>query len=154
MHDGPRTSVQPPYLYSHMEKLLEKGLEDKTELELLSMPAKGIYTRIFLELPSTRLERRNPGRDPSVVWGRITSPLLTIRAKHALFILVNGLVRNREYMYERWGVGNYTCDFAPDLEERCAGVPQSVQHIFQHCSRVADASQHSGSKLTGGGGVC
>ena len=48
MHDGPRTSVQPPYLYSHMEKLLEKGLEDKTELELLSMQAKGIYTRIFL----------------------------------------------------------------------------------------------------------
>ena len=122
-----------------MKKMLEKGMEDRTGLELLSMSAKGIYTRICLELPSTRLERRNPGQDLSMIWSRITSPVLTVKAKHALFILVNGLVRNREDMYERWGVGNYMCDFAPDLEDRCAGVHQSVQHIFQHCSRVVDA---------------
>ena len=139
LHDGPRTCNQPPYLYTHMERLLEKGMEDRTELELLSMTAKGMYTRACLDLQMTRLERRNQGKDLSTVWARITNQVLSIRAKHALFVLVNGLVRNREYMYERWGIGNYMCDFAPDLEERCAGVPQSVEHMFQQCSRVVDA---------------
>ena len=77
--------------------------------------------------------------DLKTVWARITSQVLSVTAKHALFVLVNQLVRNRKYMYERWGVGNYMCDFAPDIEERCAGVPQSVEHMFQKCSRVVDA---------------
>ena len=141
LHDGPRTFSQLPYLYEHMEKLLKKGMEDRTELELLSMTAKGIYTGVCLDLPMTRLERRNPSSDLKTVWARISNQCLSVRAKHALFVLVNGLMRNREYMYERWGVGNYICDYSPDLEgwERCAGVPQSVEHIFQRCSRVADA---------------
>ena len=139
LHDGPKTFSQLPYLYVHMEKLLKKGMEDRTELELLSMTAKGMYTSICLDLPMTRLERRNQGSDLKTVWTRITNQVLSVRAKHALFVLVNGLVRNRKYMYERWGVGNYMCDFAPDLEERCAGVPQTVEHIFQHCSKVCGA---------------
>ena len=45
MHDGPRTFSLPPYLYIHMDKLLKKGMEDRTERELLSMTAKRMYTR-------------------------------------------------------------------------------------------------------------
>ena len=45
LHDGPRTFSPPPYLYIHMEKLLKKGMEDRTERELLSMTAKRMYTR-------------------------------------------------------------------------------------------------------------
>ena len=99
LHDGPRTCNQPPYLFTHMEKLLVKGMEDRTEL--LNMTAKVLYTKDCLELPITRLERKNEGKDLSTVWARITSKVLSVRAKHALFVLVNGLVRNREYMYER-----------------------------------------------------
>ena len=60
LHDGPRAFNQPPYLYAHMEKLLEEGLEDRTELELLFMTAKEMYTRVCQDLPMPRLERRNP----------------------------------------------------------------------------------------------
>ena len=32
LHDGPRMFSEPPYLYTHMEKLLKKGLEDRISI--------------------------------------------------------------------------------------------------------------------------
>ncbi len=140
-HDGPRTFVQPPYLFRHMEELLEKGMEDRAELELLSMTAKEMYVKICQDMPRTRLERRNPNKELSAVWARLANPVLPVRAKHALFVIAHGLARNKQFMYERWGFGNYVCEFSPDVEGKCAGVPQSIQHIFQQCSKVAEAWQ-------------
>ena len=73
------------------------------------------------------------------VWQRLSSPVLGVKERNALFILSNRLVRSKEDMFMWWGRGDYMCDQEPDPEGRCAGQPQSIRHMFQVCTRVVKA---------------
>ena len=138
LHDGPKSLTQAPKLYLHMQKLLNQSREVWSERELLAQSAKSLYTRQCLDLPVQRLQRRNPDFNMDPVWARLATPVLGVKARHILFLLANQLMRNNEYMFERWGRGEYTCDHSPDPDGRCAGQPQSVAHIFQKCARVVE----------------
>ena len=110
-----------------------------SERDLLSQTARMLSQREAEDLPVPRLERRNIGLEMTPVWQRLSSPVLSVRERHALFTVANQLVRNKEEMFLNWGQREYTCDQNPDPDGRCAGQPQSVKHLLQECTRVAGA---------------
>ena len=135
---GPRFLRRPPPLQLHLENLLKKAREVMSERDLLAETAKSLYTLSCQDLPEPRLQRRNPDADIYVVWHRLANSVLGVQARHSLFILANGLVRNRQDIFMKWGRGDLTCDHSPDPQGLCAGEPQSITHLFQRCARVAD----------------
>ena len=38
-----------------------------------------------------------------------------------------------------WNIGDPMCDHDPDLTGECAGVEQTVAHLYQTCGRVSEA---------------
>lgn len=137
LHHGPRSFLRPPKLQQYILQLIIKAREEMSESDLMKQTAKSLYMREAEHLPAPRLQRNNPHVDMKPVWKRISSPVLGVREKHALFIMAHKLVRNKEEMFLKWGQGDYTCEHSPDPEGRCAGHPQSVKHMFQDCTRVA-----------------
>ena len=139
LNDGPRSLTKPPELHNFILKLILKAREDMSEKELLDQTAKMLYKAETEDLPVIRLERRNPDKEMAPVWQRLSSPVLAVKERHALFILAHKIFRNKEDIFLKWGQGDYTCDHNPDTEGRCAGHPQSVKHLFQECTRVVEA---------------
>ena len=139
MDQGPRSLTRPPKLQQHILILINNIREEMSERDMLNQTAKMLYQKEVDKLPLPRLQRKNPNLDMSPVWKRLANPVLGVHQKHGLFTLANGLVRNKEYIFMRWGQGDYTCDHNPDPDGRCAGKAQSVRHLFQGCARVAEA---------------
>ena len=73
------------------------------------------------------------------VFRRLSLKVLNVHQRHAIFCLVNKLVRkrNREYMCRVWNRGDSMCDYNPDVTGEFAGVEQSVAHLYQTCGRVS-----------------
>ena len=139
LDEGPRSLSRPPKLQQHILELVTEAREKLSEQDLLAQTARMLYQKAVEDLPAPRLQRRNPGLEMAPVWERLSSPVLGAQERHALFILANCIVRNKENIFLRWGQGDYTCDCDPDPEGKCAGQPQSIRHMFQDCTRVAGA---------------
>ena len=140
LDDGPRNLARPPQIQQHILQLILKARQEMSERDLLlQQTAKTLYQREIKDLPRPRLQRRNEGVSMEPVWQRLCSPVLGVREKHCLFVLANGLIRNKEDMFMKWGQGDLTCDHNPDPEGRCAGEMQSVRHLYQSCTRVGEA---------------
>ena len=140
LYDGPRSLESPTGLHKHMKEVLIEVMEEKTERELKSMRTKEMYKMLCEDLPSSRLQVKNPGVDvPGLVFPRLVNPVLGVRARFVQFAIVNNIFRNREYMYRVWNQGDPTCDHEPDPAGQCAGRDQTLQHLFQQCARVNDA---------------
>ena len=98
--------------------------------EMLNQTAKMLYQKEEKELPVPRLQRKNQGLDMSPVWQRLANPVLGVREKHCLFTLANGLVRNKEAIFMRWGQGDLTCDHNPDPDGKCAVYQASLLGLY------------------------
>ena len=81
---------------------------------------------------------------------RLSSKVLNVHQRHAIFCLVNKLVRNKEYMSRVWDIGDAMCDHDPDETGECAGVEQTVAHLYQACGRVSEAWNWLLSFITAG----
>ena len=139
LDDGPRSLTRPPKMQQSILLLIKKARQDMSERDLLQQTANSLYKRELKNLPLPRLQRRNEGVDMVPVWKRLSSPVLGVRERHQLFIMANGILRNKEDVFMRWGQGELTCDHNPDPDGRCAGQPQSVRHLYQGCTRAAEA---------------
>lgn len=140
LHDGPRALTEPPWLHRYMRDQLRIAVESTSVRGLMGATARQLYVMPTTDLPVTRLERRNPGGSiEELVWPRLITPTLGVQARHIMFCLVNGLLRNREAMYRQWGRGDPSCDNDPDPTGLCAGVDCTPRHLFMECGRVAQA---------------
>ena len=54
--------------------------------------------------------------------------VLYAHQRHAIFCLVNSLVRNKEHMCRVWNRGDSMCDHDPDETGECSGVEQRLSH--------------------------
>ena len=75
---------------------------------------------------------------------------MNVHQRHAIFCLVNRLVKNKEYMCRVWGREDPMCDHDPDETGECAGVEQTVAHLYQSCGRVSEAWSWLSSFITAG----
>ena len=87
------------------------------------------------------------------VFARLSSKVLNVYQRHAIFCLVNNLVRNKEYMCRVWGRGDPMCDHDPDETGECAGVEETVAHLYQTCGRVSEAWNWLLANITTGLGL-
>ena len=126
--------------YFQMKHCIVERLERGDEAQLLSSTSKMIYKSLSEDLPPPRLAQEALDEEEvKRVFGRLSSKVLNVHQRHAIFCLVNKLVRNREYMSRVWNRGDPMCDHDPDETGECAGVEQTVAHLYQTCGRVSDA---------------
>lgn len=137
--EGPKFLRRPPKPLYHLLKLLEEARTERSEKDLLSESAKSLYVSLCGDLPKPRLERRNQDQNMEMVWARLASPVLGVTSRHQLFLIANGLLRNGEDLFLKWGVGELVCNHSPDTEGVCAGQPESPVHLLQRCARVEAA---------------
>ena len=138
--DGPRATQLPSGLHLQMKHCIVEGLERGDEAKLLSSTSKMIYQSLSEDLPPPRLAQEAPDEEEvKRVFGRLSSKVLNVHHRHAIFCLVNKLVKNKEHMSRVWDRGDAMCDHDPDETGECAGVEQTVAHLYQTCGRVSDA---------------
>ena len=138
--DGPTTRHPPKGLHLQMKHCISEWLQDGDEAQMLASPAKTIYSRLAEDLQKPRLVQEVT--DPETlrqILARLSSKVLNVHQRHAIFCLINKLVRNREHISRVWNVGDPVCDHDPDLTGECAGVEQTVPHLYQTCGRVSQA---------------
>ena len=138
--DGPRSAQPPSGLHLQMRHCISEGLERGNEAQLLTSTAKMTYSSLSEDLPMPRLAQEvTDEEEVKRVFARISSKVLNIHQRHAIFCLVNRLVRNKEYMCRVWGREDPMCDHNPDESGECAGVEETVEHLYQTCGRVSEA---------------
>ena len=138
--EGPRTPQPPSGLHLQMKHRISEQLEKGDEALMLSSTAKMIYSSLSGDLPLPRLAQEvTDEEEVKRVFGRLSSKVLNVHQRHAIFCLVNRLVRNNEYMSRVWDRGDAMCDHNPDESGECAGVEQTVPHLYQTCGRVSEA---------------
>ena len=99
-----------------------------------------IYSSLSEDLSMPRLvQEATDEEEVKRVLSRLSSKVLNIHQRHAIFCLVNRLVRNNEYTYRVWGREDPMCDHDPDETGKCAGVEQTMKHLYQDCGRVFEA---------------
>ena len=102
--DGPRSAQPPSGLHLQMRHCISEGLERGNEAQLLTSTAKMTYSSLSEDLPMPRLAQEvTDEEEVKRVFARISSKVLNIHQRHAIFCLVNRLVRNKEYMCRVWG---------------------------------------------------
>ena len=107
LRDRPRALTQPSHQHQHMLTMLQSISQEKTEGELKQMSAKELYTSLCEQLPEPRLVAKNPGVDvEGLLWPRLATTILGVEARFNMFSIVNGLFRNREFMFKVWGTGD------------------------------------------------
>ena len=138
--DGPRTAQPPSGLHLQMKHAISEGLERGDEAQFLLSTAKMTYNSLCEDLPMPRLaQEATDEEEVKRVLARLSSKVLNVHQRHAIFCLVNSLVRNKEYMCRVWGREDAMCDHDPDETGECAGVEQTVEHLYQTCGRVSEA---------------
>ena len=126
--------------YFQMKHCIVERLERGDEAQLLSSTSKMIYKSLSEDLPPPRLAQEALDEEEvKRVFGRLSSKVLNVHQRHAIFCLVNKLVRNREYTCWVWNRGDLMCDHNPDVTGECAGVEQTVAYLYQTCGRVSEA---------------
>ena len=116
--------------------MLARGDEE----QMLSSTAKMIYSSLTEDLSMPKLvQEATDEEEVKRVLSRLSSKVLNIHQRHAVFCLVNRLVRNNEYMCRVWGREDPMCDHDPDETGKCAGVEQTMAHLYQSCGRVCEA---------------
>ena len=102
--EGPKTAQPPSGLHLQMRHCISERLAKGDEEKMLSSTAKSIYSSLSEDLSTPRLaqEATDEGETKRVL-SRLSSKILNIHQRHAVFCLVNRLVRNNEYMYRVWG---------------------------------------------------
>ena len=149
--DGPRTRQPPKGLHLYMKHVIAEGLEKGDEANLLSSTAKMIYTSLSDDLPKPRFAQDETEEEVvKKISARLSAKFLNVHQRHAIFCLVNRLVRNKEYISRVWEKGDPTCDHNPDPTGECAGFEQTVQHLYQTCGRVSEAWGWLSMFITGG----
>ena len=130
--EGPRTPQPPSGLHLQIKHRISEQLEKGDEALMLSSTAKMIYSSLSGDLPLPRLAQEvTDEEEVKRVFGRLSSKVLNVHQRHAIFCLVNRLVRNNEYMSRVWDRGDAMCDHNPDESGECAGVEQTVPHLYQ-----------------------
>ena len=148
---GPRTAQPPSGLHLQMKHCISEGLEKGDEAQFLTSTAKMIYSSLCEDLSMPRFAQEGTDEEEvKRVFARLSSKVLNIHQRHAIFCLVNRLVRNKEYMCRVWDRGDPTCDHDPDTTGECAGVDQTVAHLYQNCGRVSEAWNWLFSFITAG----
>ena len=110
-----------------------------------------IYSSLCEDLSKPRLAQETADEEEvKRVFAHLSSKVLNVHQRHAIFCLVNKLVRNKEYMCRVWDRGDAMCDHDPDETGECAGVEQTVAHLYQTCGRVSDAWSWLLSYITAG----
>ena len=123
-----------------MKHCITEGLERGDVAQLLTSTAKITYSSLSEDLQKPRLAQEvTDEEEVKRVFSRISSKVLNIHQRHAIFCLVNRLVRNKEYMCRVWGREDPMCDHNPDESGECAGVEETVEHLYQTCGRVSEA---------------
>ena len=149
--DGPRATQLPSGLHLQMKHCIVERLERGYEAQLLSSTSKMIYQSLSEDLPPPRLAQEAPDEEEvKRVFRRLSSKVLNVHHRHAIFCLVNKLVKNKEHMSRVWDRGDAMCDHDPDETGECAGVEQTVAHLYQTCGRVSDAWSWLLSYITAG----
>ena len=114
--DGPRATQLPSGLHLQMKHCIVEGLERGDEAKLLSSTSKMIYQSLSEDLPPPRLAQEAPDEEEvKRVFGRLSSKVLNVHHRHAIFCLVNKLVKNKEHMSRVWDRGDAMCD-RPDYQ--------------------------------------
>ena len=145
LHEGPKTAHPPSGLHLQMKHCILEGLGrgGGDEEQFLISTAKLTYKSLSEDLPLPRLaqEATDEEEEEEVkrVLTRLSSKVLNVHQRHAIFCLVNRLVRNKEYMCRVWNRGDLMCDHNPDETGECAGVEETVAHLYQTCGRVSEA---------------
>lgn len=138
--EGPKTAQPPSGLHLQMKHCITEQLEKGDEEQILSSTAKMIYSNLSEDLPTPRFAQEETDEEVvKRVFGRLSSKVLNVHQRHAIFCLVNKLVRNKEHMSRVWNRGDPMCDHDPDETGECAGVEQTVTHLYQTCGRVSEA---------------
>ena len=138
--EGPKTAQPPSGLHLQMRHCISEELARGDEEQMLSSTAKMIYSSLTEDLSMPRLVQETTDEEElKRVLSRLSSKVLNIHQRHAVFCLVNRLVRNNEYMCRVWGREDPMCDHDPDETGKCAGVEQTVVHLYQSCGRVSEA---------------
>ena len=138
--NGPRATQAPSGLHLQMKHRISEGLERGDEAQFLSSTAKMMYKSLSEDLPQPRLaQEATDEEEVKRVFGRLSSKVLNVHQRNAIFCLVNNLVRNKEHMSRVWDRGDAMCDHNPDVTGECAGVEQTVAHLYQTCGRVSEA---------------
>ena len=149
--NGPRTAQPPSGLHLQMRHCISAGLQRGDEAQLLNSTAKMIYSSLCEDLSKPRLALETADEEEvKRVFARLSSKVLNVQQRHAIFCLVNKLVRNKEYMCRVWDRGDAMCDHDPDESGECAGVEQTVAHLYQTCGRVSEAWSWLLSFITAG----
>ena len=125
-------------LHANMLELLEEGLT-RAEFEpgkLDNVTTKAIYKGrcedVFL---APKVEEKFPGVDfPLVVYPRLALRILEPEARDILYCMVHGLVYNRVRMFHQGRAQDPYCPLPG-----CQGQEQDLEHLFCHCSLVAEA---------------
>ena len=150
--EGPRTAQAPSGLHLQMKHCISARLEQGDGAQLLESTAKMIYTSLSEDLSKPRFAQEETEEEVvRRVFERLSSKVLNVHQRHAIFCLVNKLVRNKEYMSRVWDIGDAMCDHDPDETGECAGVEQTVAHLYQACGRVSEAWNWLLSFITAGG---
>ena len=152
LHDeGPKTAQPPSGLHLQMKHCIAEQLEKGDEAQILNSTAKMIYSNLSEDLSMPRFAQEETDEEVvKRVFGRLSSKVLNVHQRHAIFCLVNKLVRNKEHMSRVWDRGNAMCDHDPDETGECAGMEQTVAHLYQTCGRVSEAWSWLLSYITAG----
>ena len=138
--NGPRTAQPPSGLHLQMKHCISDQLEKGDEEQMLSSTTKMTYIALCEDLSKPRLTQVAADEEEvKRVFSRLSSKVLNIHQRHAIFCLINRLVRNKEHMSRVWGREDPMCDHDPDETGECAGVEQTVAHLYQTCGRVSEA---------------
>ena len=152
--DGPRTAQPASGLHLQMKYCISEGLDRGDEAQFLVSTAKMTYSSLSEDLSMPRLSQEATDEEEvKRVFARLSSKILNVYQRHAIFCLVNNLVRNKEYMCRVWGRGDPMCDHDPDETGECAGVEETVAHLYQTCGRVSEAWNWLLANITTGLGL-
>ena len=147
--EGPRTAQAPSGLHLQMKHCISEGLEKGYEAQLLASTAKITYTSLAEDLSKPRFAQEETDDEVvKQVFACLSSKVLNVHQRHTIFCLVNKLVRNKEYMSRVWNRGDPMCDHNPDATGECAGIEQTVKHLYQTCGRVSEAWRWLSSFIT------
>jgi hypothetical protein len=131
MRSGPH-SERIPSMYFTVKALLDESVMELPVEDIETVTVKNLYMSFTETLPPPKvMYKQNQGRVWENVWSNINHPMLRVKEREFLFLLVHNILPTRERLFKMNLVESEICV--------CGGGAESLEHIFFTCVKSQSA---------------
>ena len=131
MRSGPH-SERIPVMYTTVKALFDESVMELPVEDIEKITVKELYKSFTETLPPPKvLYKPDQGRVWENVWSNINNPMLRVKEREFLFLLVHNILPTRERLFRMNVVESDVCV--------CGGGVESLEHIFFTCVKSQSA---------------